>query len=378
MLSGGVRLSLYIGPLVPVPAGREVLEALESVQIEAGSGETQSGFELTFQLSRRSPLHTLFLLAGGSSLPVVRVVIVVHVNGSADVLMDGVMINHEVRTGTGSFDTLVVKGKDLSALMDIIALDGLPYPAMPPVLRAVLALAKYAPFGIIPFPIPSLIEDVPIPIISIPRHQGTDLAYLRKLAREVGYVFYVEPGPAVGTSTAYWGPEARVGSPQPSLNADLDAPHRNVESLTFSFDKERRELPVVWIQEEISKIPIPIPIPAEANPLTPPLGVLPPIPPKVTFLNETAKLKPWVAAMRGIAYATRHSDSVFGRGRLDVVRYGRPLKSRQLVGVRGAGEAFDGLYYVTKVTHSIKRGEYKQSFEVARNGLLSTTPRVPV
>ena len=39
--------------------------------------------------------------------------------------------------------------------------------------------------------------------------------------------------------------------------------------------------------------------------------------------------------------------------------------------------AFDGLYYVKSVTHSIKRGEYKQSFSLARNGLLSTVPKVP-
>jgi len=59
------------------------------------------------------------------------------------------------------------------------------------------------------------------------------------------------------------------------------------------------------------------------------------------------------------------------------VRYGRILKSRQLVGVRGAGAAFDGLYYVKSVTHAIKHGEYKQNFTLVRNGLLSTVPRVP-
>ena len=44
-------------------------------------------------------------------------------------------------------------------------------------------------------------------------------------------------------------------------------------------------------------------------------------------------------------------------------------KARQLVGVRGAGSHFDGLHYVRSVTHNIKRGEYKQSFKLARNGL---------
>ena len=40
--------------------------------------------------------------------------------------------------------------------------------------------------------------------------------------------------------------------------------------------------------------------------------------------------------------------------------------------------AFDGLYYVSSVTHNIRRGEYKQSFTLARNGLVSTLPQVPV
>ena len=54
------------------------------------------------------------------------------------------------------------------------------------------------------------------------------------------------------------------------------------------------------------------------------------------------------------------------------------LKARGLVGVRGAGVAYDGLYYVSSVTSRLKRGEFKQSFELTRNGLVSITPNVPV
>ena len=123
-------------------------------------------------------------------------------------------------------------------------------------------------------------------------------------------------------------------------------------------------------------MPIPIPIP-DVTPLNPPLGLVPPLPPKITFLKDTAKLNPLAAAMKGLAYAGQHSDSVFGTGSLDVVRYGHVLRSRQLVGVRGAGEAFDGLHYVSSVTSTLKRGEFTQSFSLARNGLLSTIPAVP-
>jgi hypothetical protein len=290
--------------------------------------------------------------------------------------MDGVMTNHELQPESGTTSTLTVKGKDLTALMDIIPLDGLPYPAMPPALRVLVAVAKYAAFGVVPLVIPSVLEDIPIPIDRIPRHQGTDYAYIKSLAHEVGYVFYVDPGPAVGMSKAYWGPEIRVGAPQPALNVALDGPHNNVKSLSFRFDKERKELPVVYIQEPISKAPIPIPIP-DITPLSPPLGAVPPLPPKITFLNDTAKLNPLAAAMKGLAYSGQHADAVFGSGTLDVQRYGHVLQARQLVGVRGAGEAFDGLHYVTSVTTTMKRGEFTQSFNLARNGLLSTLPSVP-
>jgi hypothetical protein len=270
----------------------------------------------------------------------------------------------------------VVKGKDMSALMDFIDLTGIPYPAMPPAVRVLLVLAKYAAFGVIPLVIPGIVEDLPIPVQRIPQQRGTDYAYVTRLARQAGYVFYLEPGPAPGTSKAYWGPEIRVGPVQAALSVNMDAAS-NVEELSFNFDKEKKKIPVVFFQESISKVPIGLPIP-DISPLNPPLGLVPPLPPTIEKLDDTAHMSPLSALMAGLAFAGQHSDSVFGNGRLDVARYGRLLKSRQLVGVRGAGLPFDGLYYVKSVTHDIRRGEYKQSFSLARNALISTVPTVPV
>ena len=58
--------------------------------------------------------------------------------------------------------------------------------------------------------------------------------------------------------------------PQPALNIDMDA-HTNVESLSFSFDPTKGVLPIVFIQNQLTRVPIPIPIP-NLNPLQPPLG----------------------------------------------------------------------------------------------------------
>ena len=373
-MNSGVQLSLYIGP-VPVPAPQAVVESLVFAKVETGSGDTQSGFELTFELPERSPLKTLFLISGSSALPLVRVVLAVTINGRAQSIIDGVTTNVQMIPGQGGVSKLVVMGKDLTALMDIIELPGLPYPAMPPSLRVLVCIAKYAALGVIPMVIPSVIDFPPIPVQQIPQQRGSDYAYVKRLAEDVGYVFYMEPGPTPGTSKAYWGPEIRVGEPQPSLTANMDA-QTNVEELSFNFDKERKAMPIVFFQESASKAPIGLPIP-DITPLNPPLGIIPPLPPRIVKLEDAAHLPPAQALMRGIAWAGQHSDSVFGNGRLDVAKYGRLLKSRQLVGVRGAGTPYDGLYYVKSVTHEIERGSYKQSFSLARNGLISTLPSVP-
>jgi hypothetical protein len=370
----GVHLTLLMGPVVPVPVPREVVDALVSVQVTSAAGQ-RSGFQLTFTLATKSVLNTILTLLPQVG-PTIRTIIIVTIGGIPTVLMDGLVAHHQVAPNveTGQ-STLVLSGEDLSSAMDLIEFTGLPYPAMPAEARVALIIAKYAMFGLIPLVIPSLFLDVPLPTEQIPVHQGTDLAYVVGLANNVGYVFYVDPGPAPGTSVAYWGPQIKVGIPQPALNVNMDA-FTNVESLSFSFNASGPTLPVVYIQNKESKISIPIPIPP-ITPLSPPLGVIPPLPSRIEFMKDTAKLSPMAAVAKGLALAADSSDAVTGTGSLDVLRYGRILKPRGLVGVRGAGLAYDGLYYVKSVTHDLKRGEYKQSFTLTRNALVSITPVVP-
>ncbi len=368
-------MSLMIGPAMPVPVSKDVLDALASVEV-TNTTDGPSLFQLRFTLNKNSILDTLFLVGGGASIPLVRVVVVVTLTGQPHVLVDGVMTRHEVTPGGSSqAPVLTITGEDLTKVMTYLDFSGFPFPAMPREARVVIILAKYAMFGVIPLVIPSILIDVPIPVQQIPRQQGKDLDYVQQLADEVGYVFYIEPGPAPGTSIAYWGPEIKVGVPQPALNMDMDA-QTNVESLTFVYNSENAKLPVVLIQEPMSKAIIPIPIP-DITPLNPPLGLVPPIPKDITVMDETAKYSPIRAALIGLARAARSNDVVTATGTLDVLRYGNILKARRLVGVRGAGRAFDGLYYVKRVTHDLKRGQYKQSFTLSRNGLISTLPTVP-
>jgi hypothetical protein len=370
----GFYLTLMVGPVVPVPVPRPVLDALTSVEVTVAAGSA-SGFRLSFTLNNRSPLHTLFLIAGAQA-PLLRVIIVLTINGTPNVLMDGVMTKQQVSPGGKPGEsTLTIFGDDLTKVMALVDFSGLPYPAMSSEARVALIVAKYAMFGIIPLVIPSPFTDLPNPLERIPKHKRTDLAYIERLANDAGYVFYIDAGPVPGTNVAYWGPEIKVGVPQPALNLDMDV-HTNVEQLSFDFDSTKGTLPIVFIQNSLTKVPIPIPIP-NLNPLQPPLGLIPAPITNITMMKETAKLSPIAAIAMGLAEAARSADAVTGHGTLDAVRYGRLLKSRQLVGVRGAGMAFDGLYFVKSVKTMIKQGEVKQDFDLTRNGLVSITPRVP-
>jgi hypothetical protein len=159
----------------------------------------------------------------------------------------------------------------------------------------------------------------------------------------------------------------------------MDA-YTNVESLHFTFDQEKNRIPIIYLYIQEAGVTVPVPIPP-ITPINPPLGLIPPLPTNIMadltpFRDDLAKRPIPQAAMMGLAAAADYCEAVSCDGTLDVTRYGGILKARQLVGVRGAGPAFDGRYYVKSVTHRIKRGEYKQSFKLTRNGLVSTVSSV--
>jgi hypothetical protein len=369
----GVHLTLLIGPALPVPAPQVVMQALQSVQVT--SGKDRSGFQLTFSVGADSPLLKTMLPAGYFDPIVTRVCIIATVNGFPNVLMDGLVTQQELApSNEPGQSTLTITGEDLSLAMDVVDIV-VPYPAVPSIGRVYLILAKYAFLGIAPIAIPPIVPIVEIPTSGFESQTTTDRQYLKGLARRCGYVFYVEPGPVPLTSIAYWGPDIRIPAPQPALNVNMDA-HTNVESLSFSLDGLAKKLTIITILDPVTKkIPIPIPIP-NVSLFKPPLGLRPTPPARIEFNPDYAKLSPDKAAEKVLGLLMNNSDAISASGSLDVVRYGRPLRSKMLVGVRGAGLAYDGLYYVNSVTHKIKRGEYKQSFSLSRDGLISNTPKV--
>ena len=371
----GVHLTLLIGPLaVPVPAPLPLIDALQSVQVSTQRDRT--GFQLKFTTSKLSLIQTVLLPSGLLDPMITRIVIIVTYRGMPQVIADGVITRHEVApSNEAGQSTLTITGEDLSVLMNIIEMK-MVFPAMNDAAKVALLLSKYAMFGIVPVVVPPLVDTPRSPTDGYDQQTGTDLDYIKGLASNCGYTFYLEPGPAPLMNLAYFGPDVRIPIPQPSLNINSDWA-TNVDSLSFSLDGLSKQMTVITILDPFTrKVPIPIPLP-NIDVFKPPLGLRLTPPAKIRFSDELASLPPDQAAKRAFGLLREGADAVSGTGSLSVTRYGAILRARSLVGVRGAGIAYDGMYYVESVTHDLKQGEYKQNFTLSRDGLVSQTPVVP-
>jgi len=375
-MNRGFYLTLMMGSFTASPVPVAVIDALTDIQVTSSIG-SQGGFQLKFTLGKNSTLQQM--LVSGFFDPRTRVIIAVTVNGSTSVLIDGIITKQDVTPNIAAGkSTLTVTGLDLTALMDFIDLTGIPYPVIPLFVIVELVLAKYAVLGVIPMALPTLLSLVSNPLDQFPKQQGTDYAYLTSLASEVGAVFYLDPGPQPGQSTAYWGPDITTlfGGTQSALSINLDA-NTNVDSLSFSYDGTLATQYLVTIIEPNTGIPIPIPVP-NINLLKPTLAQSQATPLKTQQLTPLSGEDPIKAALIALGKLMTSSEAITGSGELDVLRYGQVFKVRQRAAVRGAGQYYDGEYYVKSVTHTIKRGQYKQSFNLARGGVGSSVSTVSV
>ena len=157
----------------------------------------------------------------------------------------------------------------------------------------------------------------------------------------------------------------------------MDA-HTNVESLSFSLDGLAKKVRIYTILDPITKkIPIPIPVP-NINVFKPPLGARPTPPAKIEFATDVAKLQPDEAARGILGFLLNNSAAISGNGSLDVLAL-RPRAAAAHAGRRARRRARLRRPVLRRQRHpQHQAGEYKQSFTLSRDGLISITPRVPV
>ncbi len=364
----GIRLVLWMGKTIPSPAPMEVLSALASVEVQNDS-EKGDGFKITFSLGK-DKTGDFTLLNNGALDPFNRVIIGVLLGVTPEVLIDGIITHHQIEpSNEPGMSTLTVIGTDLSVMLDLEEQNE-KFENQPDFIIATRLLSKYAKYGIMPSPTPT--SDIPIMLQRIPRQCGTDSRFLKKMADRNGFVFYIEPV-TFGVSKAYWGPENRLGLPQPALSINLGE-FTNVKSLHFSNDSLAGVESEGSFIEPMTKMSLPIPRLPSLK--IPPLSRSPVEARRKIKERHSANRNPSQAATSAMAAATNAPDPVKGEGVLDTVKYGHVLRARGLVAVRGAGLSYNGDYIVKSVTHTIKKGEYTQSFSLSRDGIGAIFPVV--
>ncbi|MBC6474391.1 MAG: hypothetical protein GDA48_17540 [Hormoscilla sp. GM102CHS1] len=374
MIFLGVQLTILIGKTVPVPASRLLLESLASVEV-TNSDTGRSGFQMSFNANRNGMSDLDYPLLSDLK-QFNRVILVVIFNGIPHVLSDGIITNQQLQPSTepGVSSTIVVTGEDVSVMMDLEE-KILQHPSQNQTTIVSKIIGTYAQYGIIPKVIPPVGDKPPLPTEYIPTQRGTDLEYILEMAQKNGYMFYISPGPAPGTNTGYWGPQEKLGVPQPALSVNMGW-HSNVDSINFQYDalaateasgelQDHKNNKSQEVKSSKSKHP----------PLATSSGL------KQAYVRKRLLSAQGFDQSQAKAKAQSITDMsldkvVTVKGELDSKNYGSLLRARGLVGLRGVGLSYDGLYYVKSVTHKLERGKYKQSFTLTREGLGATVPVV--
>lgn len=197
----------------------------------------------------------------------------------------------------------------------------------------------------------------------------TDLSFLRRLALRNGFACYVEG------DRAFFGKVPAAAAPQPVLATHFGGETSlrrfavTVDALrpanVAMFQVDRFEKETLAAAVEASEIAPQGKLDAQA--LLP--GGLEPA--RVYVGKNAATGAPEMEALcRGLF----HEGAWFveGEGEVDAAAYGHVLKPRGTVTVKGVGETYSGVYYVSYVRHTFTRRGYSQTFRARRNALEPT------
>lgn len=207
--------------------------------------------------------------------------------------------------------------------------------------------------------------------INTAMQRETDIQFLKRMARRNGFDCFVKEGkgyfrkpvltdPPHPTLAAHFGEETTLTS----FEAKADA-LRPTRVASHQFDFIAKEPQVATVEASALR-----PLGRDvALSLTPPEGV-------ESRLFVKHAVATTVAEMQNLGGALLEEAGWFveAKGEVDTSVYGAVLRARGLVAVKGVGEAFSGLYYLTNVRHVFGGDRYIQHFRGRRNALAPTGP----
>jgi phage protein D len=357
----GIAFTILIGF---APAPPEVIDAVQEIQIES-STEMASVFRLRLGIAQTA-LGDWTLLQQDPFRPLTPLSIRVSNRlGIPEALINGYVSNQRVTYSSQPGESVLeVTGLDATLLMNLQE-KVMPWPNMPDSAIAAAIFGQYALLPRLQPTSPQLVEPE-----GTTTQRGTDIRFLRRLARRNGFECYVQPEPLSGVDMGFFQPPQLTGLPQAVLNVNM-GPETNVLDFSVNYDMAAPTTAVAAGIDVTTKAVQPALAPVSAQA---PLGIEPSllrvVPPPVVRVADTGLMRAGELQPAVQAIADRASFAVVASGSVDsevgVLRPGG------LVNVRGLGRVFNGSYYLTSVAHTINRQGHVQRFQARRNAVQMT------
>jgi phage protein D len=344
------------------PAPPAIVEAVQQIEVEC-SIDVASAFTLRLGLSRTA-LGDWSPLESGVFRPLLEVGVRVQLGtGLPEAILNGfVGAQQVVYSDQPGEAALEVTGMDATMLMNLED-KVTPWQNMP---DGTIAARIFGQHRIVPR------VQTTSPVLVEPEGQtmqrGSDIRFLRRLARRNGFDCYVQPEPITGLDQGFFAPPSLTGAPLAVLNVAMGT-DTNVEDFSVAYDMTR---PTTVDVSGVDSSTTPSAQPAVAtSALLPAQGAEPAL----------ARLSPAPVARPAQTGLTRTGDlqtlaqAIVDRSSLSVTASGSAgedvgvLRPGGIVNVRGAGRELSGSYYLTRVRHTIGRDSYEQRFEAVRNAV---------
>ena len=371
-----ITVGMRIGFGVPTTAPAHLMRALRGVEVTQ-QDQAPCGFQLTFLAELVAAGQAFDIVSDPLLAPLSRVMLTASVNGEMTPLIDGIITHQQYVPGNGPDDTLfVVTGEDISVVMDLVQVP-FEYPAQTDVEIVATVLAPFLALGIVPVLVPT--PSALVPIDYVPQQAESPRAFVRRLAERNGYLFHVTPrAPLV--NTAYWGPPLRFGAPSALIDVAVGATS-TADTFSATFDALAPERYVGASMETSVEPFVPLPVLTLVSTRLPPLATRPALVTsgRIVLWNDSDQLGPLQSFLQAQARTDVSTDAVVtAQCEVSPARLGRIVTAPGIVGVRGTGEAYDGLYYLKAASHRIgltaaEGWNYTQQLTMTREGVGTTT-----
>jgi hypothetical protein len=351
----------YMLLIAMAPAPAPLLEAVQEIEVETSLDEA-SVFRIRFGVSPTliGDWSVLELDPFRPFLPIgIRIQRGI---GPPQAILNGYTTAQRVVYGDEPGSTsLEVTGMDATVLMNLQE-KVMPWPNMP---DSAIAAAIFGQYAVVPQIDPSPFVLTEPEGMTIQR--GTDIRFLRRLARRNGFDCYVQPEPITGVDMGYFKSRLPLGLPQAVLSVAMGL-ETNVSAFSIRYEMVEPTTALAVSLDPTTKTPQPAVAPVA---LQLPLGIegtlMRQLPPGIALPADNALPRTPELQAATQALVDRSTWSVVAEGtvgpNVNVLRPGG------IVNVRGAGRVYNGSYYVTRVDHRLGPGLYEQRFEARRNAV---------